>query len=164
MQLSIPWTRAMPSPISSTVPTSERSADSTSRPSIRSRRIEAISSGLISMLRLVPFLRRLGDALSQFLEPVADARVQHHVPNLHDQAPEDVGVHLRLKLDGVAGLLLDLRADPVCDLRVEVDGASHGDREAPVLLGPEGVEVPADPEEDGGAVLLEEQVEEVDEL
>src|SRR5262249_57211311 len=94
--------------ISTNAPTSEGSADSTSRPSIRSRRIEAISSGLISMVRLVPFLRRLGDALSQFLQPVSNARVQDHVADLHDQATEDVGIHLGLKLHGVAGLLLDL--------------------------------------------------------
>ena len=55
MQLSIPCMRAIPSPISSTVPTSERSADSASMPSIRSRRIDAISSGLISIAAFVSF-------------------------------------------------------------------------------------------------------------
>ena len=49
MQLSTPWTRAMPSPISSTVPTSERSADPASNPSILWRRMLPISSGLISI-------------------------------------------------------------------------------------------------------------------
>src|SRR6478672_6864646 len=125
MQLSTPWMRAIPSPISSTVPTSERSADSTSRPSIRSRRMLAISSGLISMLRLVPFLRRLGDALSQFLEPVANARVQ----------------------DRVTDLLLDLGSDPLDDLGIELDRAGHGDAEALVLLVPERVVLAADAED-----------------
>src|SRR3954454_1151194 len=115
--------RAMPSPISSTVPTSERSADPTSMPSMRSRRMLAISSGLISMCGFVPFLRRSGDALSQFLEPVLDARVQDHVAHLHDQAAQDVRVVPALELDRVAGLLLDLRADLPRDLRVKLDGA-----------------------------------------
>src|SRR5215211_6752786 len=139
MQLSTPCTRAIPSPISSTVPTSERSADSTSMPSIRSRRIDAISSGLISIAAFVPFLRRLGDALSQFLEPASDARIQDHVADLHDQSPENVGIHLPLQLDLVAGLLLDLRAYPLRDLRVELDRAGHDDAEALVLLRPERV-------------------------
>src|SRR6476646_9645445 len=49
MQLSSPWMRAMPSATDRTVPTSVRSADSLSSPSIRSRRMLAISSGLISI-------------------------------------------------------------------------------------------------------------------
>ena len=49
MQLSSPCTRAMPSAIDSTVPTSERSAPPSSMPSIRSLRMEVISSGLIFM-------------------------------------------------------------------------------------------------------------------
>src|SRR3954447_6869803 len=163
MQLSIPWMRAIPSPISRTVPTSERSAESVSMPSIRSRRIDAISSGLIS-IAAVPFLRRSGDALSQFLEPVGDARVQDHVSHLHDQPTEDVGVHLALELHLVARLLLDLRADPLGDLRIELDGAGHGDAESLVLLGPERVVLPPDPEEDRHAVLLQEKIEEVDQL
>src|SRR5215204_2143594 len=156
--------RAIPSPISRTVPTSERSAESVSMPSIRSRRMLAISSGLISIAAFVPFLRRSGDALSQFFEPVPDARVQDHVPHLHDQPAEDVGVHPALELDLVAGLLLDLRADPLRDLRIEIHGARHGDAEALVLLGPEGLVVAPDPEEHRHPVLLQQQLEEVEQL
>ena len=90
MQLSRPWMRAMPSATDSTVPTSERSALPVSIPSIRSRRIDAISSGLISMGVLYPSLRRLGDALSKFLQATADARVQDHVADLQDDAAEDL--------------------------------------------------------------------------
>src|SRR6476659_4373387 len=164
MQLSTPWMRAIPSPISSTVPTSERSAESVSRPSIRSRRMLAISSGLISMLRLIPFLRRRRDALSQFLEPVANARVQDHVAHLHDQPAEDVGVDAALELDGVARLLLDLCSDPLRDLGIEFDRAGHRDAEPLVLLCPEGVELTADPEDHRHPALLQEQLEEVEEL
>ncbi len=46
--------RAMPSATESTVPTSERSALPASIPSIRSRRMLAISSGLISIVFRVP--------------------------------------------------------------------------------------------------------------
>src|SRR3954447_8305529 len=164
MQLSIPCTRAMPSPISSTVPTSERSAESVSMPSIRSRRMLAISSGLISICGFVPFLRRSGDALSQFLEPVPDARIQDHVSHLNDQAAEDVGVDPALELDRVSGLLLDLRADPLGDLRVELHGAGHRDAEPLVLLGPERVEVAPDPEEHGHPVLLQQELQEIHQL
>src|SRR4051794_17349609 len=164
MQLSTPWIRAIPSPISSTVPTSVRSAESVSMPSIRSRRIDAISSGLISMRLSFPFLRRSGDALSQFLEPVLDARVQDHVSHLYDQPAEDVRIHPALQLDRVARLLLDLRTDPLRDLRVELDGAGHGHAQPLVLLGPERVVLPPDPEEDRHAVLFQQEVEEVDHL
>src|SRR6188508_3296809 len=164
MQLSTPWIRAIPSPISSTVPTSERSADSTSRPSMRSRRMLAISSGLISIAAFVPFLRRLGDALSQFLEPVSDARVQDHVAHLHDQPAEDVGVDSALQLDRVAGLLLDLRADPLDDLGIQLDRAGDGDAEPLVLLVPERVVVAANPEDRRHPVLFEQQLQEVEQL
>src|SRR5215207_7067013 len=164
MQLSTPCTRAIPSPISSTVPTSERSADSTSRPSIRSRRMLAISSGLISMWRLVPFLRRLGDALSQFLEPVANTRVQDHVPNLQHQAAEDVRVDPALQLDRIAGLLLDLLADSSDYIPIELDSAGHRHAESLVLLRPEGVELAANPEDHRHPVLLDQQAEEVEQL
>src|SRR4051794_119120 len=164
MQLSTPWMRAMPSPISSTVPTSVRSAESVSMPSIRSLRIDAISSGLISMRLSFPFLRRSGDALSQFLEPVANARVQDHVSHLHDQPAQDVGVALALELDRVAGLLLDLRADPLGDLWVELDGAGHGHAEPLVLLCPERLVLTPDSEGNRHAVLLQQEVEEVDQL
>src|SRR5215208_2312096 len=164
MQLSTPWMRAIPSPISSTVPTSERSAESVSRPSIRSRRMLAISSGLISMFGLCSFLRRLGDALSQFLKPVAKARVQDHVPDLHHQPAEDVGVDPALELNGVAGLLLDLGSDPLDDLGIELDRAGHGDAEPLVLLRPEGIELAADPVDHRHPVLLDQQGEEVDQL
>ena len=56
--LSRPWTRAIPSATESTVPTSERSALPVSRPSIRCRRIEEISSGLISIGFVVSLLLR----------------------------------------------------------------------------------------------------------
>src|SRR4029077_12405387 len=164
MQLSTPGMRGIPSPISSTVPTSVRSAEPVSMPSIRSRRMLAISSGLISIAAFVPFLRRSGDALSQFLEPVLDARVQDHVPHLHDQPAEDVGVHPALELNRLTGLPLDLRADPLGDLGIELNGAGHGDSEALVLLVPERVELLPDPEQDRHAVLLQQEVEEVEQL
>src|SRR5918996_989677 len=163
-QLSSPWIRAIPSPISMTVPTSERSADSTSSPSIRSLRIDAISSGLISMLRLVPFLRRSGDALSQFLEPVSNTRVQDHVADLQHQPAEDVRVDTTLQLNGVAGLLLDLPSDPLGDLGIELDRARHGDAEPLVLLVPERFVLAADPEDHRHPALLEQELQEVEHL
>src|SRR5919204_6621759 len=164
-QLSMPWMRAIPSPISRTVPTSERSADSTSSPSIRSLRIDAISSGLISICLRHSFgLRRGSDALSQFLEPVTDARVQDHVAHLQHQPTEDVRVDAALELDRVAGLLLDLPADPLRDLGIELDRAGDGHAEPLVLLVPERIELAADPEDHRHPALLEEQLQEVDEF
>src|SRR5512139_4109336 len=180
MQLSRPCTRAIPSATESTVPTSERSALPVSRPSIRCRRIEEISSGLISMLVRVSLLlrnslearfsrrgsplRRLRDLPAQLLEPVEDARVEDHVAHLQLQAADDRGVDLALQLDRLPGLTLDLGADGLDHGAVELDGAGHGDAEALVLLRPELVEAPADREQGRHPVLLSEQLEEVDEL
>src|SRR6187551_1121063 len=136
MQLSRPWMRAIPSATDSTVPTSERSALLVSSPSIRSRRIDAISSGLISMGMLYASLRRLGDALSKFLQATADARVQNHVAHLQDDATEDHAVDAAGQLDLLSGLPLDLLADFVHDSRVQLDRAGHGHVDPLVLLLP----------------------------
>ena len=164
MQLSTPWMRAIPSPISSTVPTSVRSAEPVSMPSIRSRRMLAISSGLISIA--ASFLSYAARATlflsfsSLFLMLVSKTMF----PTCTTSPPRMSGSTLLSQLDLVAGLLLDLRADPLGDLRIELDGAGHGDAEALVLLGPERVELAADPEEHRHPVLLQQQVEEVDQL
>jgi ATP-binding protein involved in chromosome partitioning len=76
----------------------------------------AISSGLIStFINSLNLLRppsaalcRFRDFLSQSFQLVAHARVQNHVANLQDEAPEDVLVDVALELDRLAGLLLDL--------------------------------------------------------
>src|SRR6478752_7745148 len=105
MQLSRPWTRAIPSATDSTVPTSERSALSVSIPSIRSRRIDSISSGLVSIwLLFLPASRRLSDALSKFLQATADARVEDHVPYLKHDAAEDLVVDAAGEVALVVGL------------------------------------------------------------
>ena len=56
-------------------------------------------------------LRRLGDALSKFLQATADARVEDHVSDLQDDAAEDLLVDTAGQLDLLAGLALDLLAD-----------------------------------------------------
>src|SRR5262249_2509099 len=132
-------------------------------PSIRWRRIEAISSGLISIY-VNASLRRAGDALSKFLQPVSDARVDHHVADLEHEPAEDALVDAALDLHLVAGLLLDLGTDPLDDLGIELDSARHSYSEPLVLLGPEGVELAADPEQHRHPVLLGEQVQEVHQL
>src|SRR5215208_1257442 len=109
--------RAMPSATDSTVPTSGRAASPASIPWIRSRRIFESSSGLISTG--LASLCRFRDFLSQSLKLVADARVEHHVPDPQHQAPEDVGVDLGLEVDLAVGLALDLGADALDDLRVQ---------------------------------------------
>ena len=166
MQLSTPWMRAIPSPISSTVPTSERSADSTSRPSIRSRRMLAISSGLISMygFRSFPTPRwaTLFLSFSSLFRMLASRTM---LPTCSDQTAEDVGCPpcsaARPCCRSAPRSPQPIRCD---DLRIELDGAGHRHAEPLVLLRPERVELPADPEEHRHPVLLDEQLEEVDQL
>src|SRR6478672_4173298 len=164
MQLSRPWIRAIPSATESTVPTSARSADSVSSPSILSRRMLAISSGSMSIGVLYASLRRLSDALSKFLQATADARVEHLVADLQDDAAEDLGVDAARQLDLLASLALDLLAHLLDHRRLQRHGAGDGHVDAPVLLLPELVELTADAEDLRHPLLLDQQLEEVDQL
>src|SRR3954447_17339037 len=164
MQLSSPWTRAMPSATERTVPTSARSAPSVSRPSMRSRRMLAISSGLISTFFSFALSSRACDFLSQSLQLVAHARVQDHVANLQHDPPEDVLVDVGLELDRLARLLLDLLSHLLDEVRGQVDRARQLHLEAALLLRPHLVEPAPDAHDRGHAVLLREQLEEVDEF
>src|SRR4051794_35858504 len=157
--------RAMPSATDRTVPTSVRSAEPVSSPSIRSRRMLAISSGLISIFFFPCLLvRRGGDALSKFLQATADARVEDHVADLQDDAAEDLAVDATGEIDLLAGLTLDLRPDLLDNRRVELDRAGNRHVEPFVLLLPELLEAGAYTEDLGHALLLDQQLEEVEQL
>src|SRR5829696_2899175 len=161
MQLSSPWIRAIPSATDSTVPTSVRSALAVSIPSILSLRIDAISSGLISIGCSFPSLRRLRDALSKFLQATADAGVEDHVADLQDDSPEDLAVHAAGELHLLTGLAFHLGADLLDHRRIELDSAGNGHVEPPVLLLPELLELTADSHQLRHPVLLDQQLEEV---
>src|SRR6266571_7775687 len=94
--------RAMPSPTWRTVPTSARSV-STSYCSIRSLRIDVISSGR-SFTALAP----PHEFLTQTFEPAAHACVDAHRAGLQDEAADQARVHSPLRLDLAAGGLFDL--------------------------------------------------------
>src|SRR5215217_195750 len=169
MQFSRPWMRAMPSPTERTVPTSVSSADPSSSPSMRLLRMEVISSGLICMgclsVSLGGSLRAsggaLGDLLSQALEAVADGRVEDLVADAQDDPAEDLGLDAGGELDLLAGLLADAVADALHGPLIELDRRGDLDRKDLVLALPHRVVLAADAEQDGHAVLLDEELEEV---
>src|SRR3954454_19285256 len=165
-QLSSPCTRAMPSAIESTVPTSDRSAPPSSRPSILCLRMLVISSGLIFMsaISLKSPLGGLGHLLPKSLQAGADRPVQHLVADPQHEAAEHVRVDLRRELDLAVSLLLDLLADVLDEALVEFDGARDRDREQLALLRIELVEVPLDPEDRRHPVALRQQLEEAHEV
>src|SRR3954447_21259282 len=97
----------MPSPTCRTLPTSARST-STSKFSIRSLRIEVISSGLSFTGESAP----CGcEFVAEALEAAADAGVDPHRADLEDEAADQVGVDRARRLDLTAGGLLDLGDD-----------------------------------------------------
>ena len=168
MQFSRPWMRAMPSPTDRTVPTSVSSADPSSSPSMRLLRMEVISSGLICMGclsvswgKLARVRRALGDLLAQALEAVADGCVEDLVADAQDDTAEDLGVDAGGELDLLAGLLADAIADALDGRLVELDRRRDLDRQDLVLALPHRIELAADAEQDGHAVLLDEELEEV---
>ena len=177
MQLSRPWTRAMPSATERTVPTSARSALPVSRPSIRWRRIEEISSGLISICSVAPCSKSRvrskaggpGQAacatslrsLSSRLRMLASST---RLPTWRTRPPMIDSSTSLVSSIVLPVLLLDLGADRLDHRGVELDRARHGHLEPLVLLVPELVEAPADPEQGRHPVLLGEQLEEVDQL
>ena len=128
MQLSSPWTRAMPSP-------TEHGADLGEVGGLRVQALDPLAQDAGDLVWLDFHLRALrsfpyaacGDALSQFLEPVADARVEDHVADLQRRARRGCRRRRRLCSSTVSPVCsLDLRADPLDDLRVELDRAGHG--------------------------------------
>src|SRR3954452_11935343 len=159
MQFSRPWTRAMPSATDRTVPTSARSASSTSSPSMRLLRMEVISSDLICTVRLVSLDAR--HLAAQLVESVADRRVEHGVADAEDDAADDVRIDVGVELDLLARLLADPLADPLDDVLVELDGGGHVHGEELVLLGPELVVGPPDAVDCRHPVVVEQHAEEV---
>src|SRR5207342_1500971 len=95
-QFSRPWTRAMPSPTCSTVPTSERSVW-TSYCSIRVFRIEVISSG--RSFTCSPSLPGGGELVAETLQPAAHAGVYAQRTGLQDHAADQIGVDFAGCLD-----------------------------------------------------------------
>src|SRR4051794_21171088 len=147
-QLSRPWTRAMPSAIDSTVPTSDRSAPPSSSPSILDFRMLVISSGLIFMSAIEKSpLGGLGHLLPKSFQSGTDRAVHHDVAHPHHEAADHVRVDLRGQLDLAAGVLLDLAADLLHGALVELHRARDGDGEQLALLGVELVEVASDAED-----------------
>src|SRR5215211_7819773 len=155
---SSPWTREMPSATESTVPTSVSSAWPSSRPSMRLFRMLVISSGLICISQSSG---GLGHVLSQVVEAIADGGVKDGVADAEHEAADDVGVDGLGELDALTGLLADLVADAPRDLVVELDGARDLDGQQLVLALPQDVVGAPDAEERRRAVLLHEQLEEV---
>src|SRR3954468_10977800 len=135
-QLSRPCTRAMPSAIESTVPTSDRSAPPSSSPSILCLRMLVISSGLIFMSAMSQGspLGGLGHLLPKSLQTGADRPVHHDVADPQHEAAEHVRGDLRGEVDLSIRLVLDLLADVLDEVLVELDRARDRDREQLPLL------------------------------
>src|SRR6478736_4192021 len=160
-QFSSPWTRAMPSPTCSTVPTSDRSV-STSYCSIRDLRIEVISSG-----RSFTFAPSLpgGELVAEALQTAAHAGVDAQRTCLQDHAADQLGVDLAGCLDLAAGGLLDLGHDRGGLVVGQLEGGGQLDGHASLRAVDEGLELVADPGDLPGPPLRRDQAEEVvDEL
>src|SRR3954451_14727979 len=159
MQFSSPCTRAMPSATDRTVPTSARSASSTSSPSMRLLRMEVISSDLICTVRLVSLDAR--HVAAQLVESVADRRVEHGVADAEHDAADDVRVDVGVELDLLARLLPHPVADPLDDIVLELDRGGDVDGQGLVLLRPHLVVSPPDAVDRRHPVVVEQHAEEV---
>src|SRR5581483_9167004 len=119
--------RAMPSPTWRTVPTSARFV-STSYCSIRSRRIEVISSG-----RSFTSLSAPHECLSQSFQSSADARVDHVRARLQHDAADEVGIHVSRRFNLSSRCLLDLLDDRARLLVAQLARSRQLDAEAALL-------------------------------
>src|SRR5437764_5263844 len=147
----------MPSPSWSTVPTSARSV-STSYCSIRSLRIEVISSGRSFKAASAPH-----EFVSQSFQSPADARVDAQRARLQDDAADEVGVDLPRRLHLATPRLLDLLQDR---LRLGVGQLARRrqlDGQAPLLARDQPLELLRDLLELARAALFRHHLEEVHE-
>src|SRR6201987_6062371 len=118
----------MPSPIWRTVPTSARSV-STSYCSIRSRRIDVISSGR-SFKALSSCLHEFG---SQSFQSPADTCVDAERAGLQDDPAHQVGVDLLRRVDLAARSVLDLLQDRLRPGAGQLARGRQLDGQAPLL-------------------------------
>src|SRR5215213_11595120 len=152
---SSPWTRAIPSPTWSTVPTSERSVW-TSYCSILDLRIDVISSG-----RSFNFSAPCHEVVSQTVEAAAHAAVEAVRADLEDDAADQRRVDRARRLDRAAGGLLDLLHDRSGLVVGELVRRRQLHGQAACLLGDQRVELPVDLRELGRPALLREEQDEV---
>src|SRR5215470_11438838 len=148
--------RAMPSPTCSTVPTSARSV-STSNCSIRSLRIEVISSG-----RSFTSAPCGCEFLAESVEPAAHAGVEPERAGLEDEASNQIGVDRAASLDLASGRLLDPAEDELELVVGQLVGGGELDFENARRGRHKPVELVGDPGERCSAALLREQAHEVD--
>src|SRR6476619_3038684 len=152
-QVSRPWTRAMPSPTCSTVPTSDRSV-STSYCSIRDLRIEVISSG-----RSFTFAPSLpgGELVAEAFQAAAHAGVDAQRACLQDHSADQLGVDLAGCLDLAAGGLLDLGDDGRSLVVRKLESGGQLDRDASLRPVDERLELVPDPGDLPGPPLRRDQ-------
>src|SRR5436309_731024 len=152
---SSPYTRAMPSPICRTVPTSARSV-STSYCSILCRRIDVISSG-----RSFKVLSAPHECLSQSYKSSAHAGVDEVRAGPEHDAAEEVGVDTPSRLYLATGCLLDLPDDRSRFVVRQLACGRELDAEAALLARHQPLELLRDLLELAGTTLLRRQEQEV---
>src|SRR5258706_15228920 len=130
--------RAMPSPIWSTVPTSERSV-STSYCSILDFRIRVISSG--RSFKVSPSLSSRRQFSTKSFDPAAHAGVHAHRAGLEDESSDQAWVDRTARVDRAAGRLLDLADDPLRFLVGELVRGGQVDGQTPFLRGDQALEL-----------------------
>src|SRR5919108_123937 len=153
---SSPWMRAIPSPTWRTDPTSARSV-STSYCSIRSLRIEVISSG--RSFKCAP--SGAGQLSSQSFEAAAHAGVREIRAGAQDEAADQGRIDLAARAKPAAGNLFDLLEEPLGLLVGQLHGSCQLDVEDALLGGDEGLELAVDLVELVHTTLLDDEEQEV---
>src|SRR6266508_372570 len=135
----MPSTRAMPSPVSVTRPTSSRVTDGRND-STCFRRAAAMSSGrmdssvTVALPLVVPAISggsgpplgsRHAELLAGQLQPGADAAVEQVVADAHDHRPQNSLIGGAAQVDGPAGDAGEHLGEPGPALVVELDGGAH---------------------------------------
>src|SRR3954470_19859629 len=138
---SSPYTRAMPSPTWSTVPTSASSV-STSYCSIRLRRIAEISSGRSCTVFLSLVAKDVRcQFLAQALDPAADAGVDAHRAGLQDEAADQVGIDPAGRLDLASRRLSNQQDDRLALLGRQLDRSRELDVQDALVTAPHVLEL-----------------------
>src|SRR5581483_5841468 len=160
-----PFTRAMPSPASTTRPTSSRSTDGFQLSTFLRSASAMLSGSIVNAIRpCAPRRSRAGQALSNVHQASADGPVEHLVADPGDDPADDARVDDDLHLHGPAGRPRKGSRQPLAVLLVQRDRRANLRQHVLLVLGRDPSQRLDDPRQLARAALIDQEPQDVHRL